>query len=107
MDINDMILCASSSYSSKYYFNERFSGIPDAVKKELQIMCVMYTEDVGGQLVIRFDDDGRLMLHVFSDDDDMLFDDIGSELKMKKLRQDKEELFRQLESYYKEFVLNG
>ena len=70
MDINDTILCACSAYNSKYYFNDRFAGIPDAVKKELQIMCVMYTEDVGGQIVVGFSDEGNLMLHVFCDEGD-------------------------------------
>ncbi len=101
-----MILCASSAYNSKYYFNERFSGIPDSVKKELQIMCVMYTEDVGGQLVLRFSDEGSLMLHVFSDDGDMFFDEIGSELKIKELQSEKSELFLQLENYYKTFMMD-
>ncbi len=106
MDVNDTILCASSAYNNKYYFNSRFSDIPDAVKKELQIMCVMYTEDVGGQLVVGFSDDGRLMLHVFADEGDLLFDEIGSGLKIKKLQEEKKELFMQLENYYKVFILD-
>ena len=34
--------------------------LPDHVKKELQIMCVLYTEDVGGILTLEFDENGRL-----------------------------------------------
>ena len=33
-------------------------------------------------------------------DDDMYFDEIGSELKIKQIQKEKEELFRQLEEYY-------
>ena len=45
-----VVLCAASSYEQKYYLNEAFSGLPTAVKEELQVMCVLYTADVGGIL---------------------------------------------------------
>lgn len=38
-----VVLCAASSYEQKYYLNEAFSGLPTAVKEELQVMCVLYT----------------------------------------------------------------
>ena len=39
-----VVLCGSSAYSKKYYLNEDFSGLPETVKNELKIMCVLYTE---------------------------------------------------------------
>ena len=42
------VLCASSAYEQKYYFNEKFDKLPESIKEELQIMAVMFTEDVGG-----------------------------------------------------------
>ena len=44
----NVVLCGASAYEQKYYFNKDFDSLPDHVKKELQIMCVLYTEDVGG-----------------------------------------------------------
>jgi hypothetical protein len=38
--------------------------------------------------------------------DDILYDDIGSGLKIKQLRQEKAELFVALEQYYQVFI-NG
>ena len=43
----EMVLCAASSYEQKYYLNPEFESLPEAVKQELPIMCVLYTADVG------------------------------------------------------------
>ncbi len=98
---NNNILCVCSSYEQKYYFNGRFGNLPDAVKDELHIMCVLYTEDVGGIITLEFADDGRLLIHVTADEGDLLFDEIGSELKIKQMKMDRQELFEQLENYYR------
>ena len=44
----NIVLCGASSYEQKYYFNQDFKALPDHIKKELQIMCVLFTEDIGG-----------------------------------------------------------
>ena len=54
-----MVLCAASSYEQKYYLNPEFESLPEAVKQELQIMCVLYTADVGGVLLLVFDENGK------------------------------------------------
>ncbi|GAA4291070.1 hypothetical protein GCM10023142_25340 [Anaerocolumna aminovalerica] len=100
-----MVLCASSSYEHKFYLNEDFDSLPESIKEELKIMCVLYTEDVGGVLTLEFDEEGDLMFNVTSDEGDLLFDEIGSVLKIKEIRQKKEELLEALELYYKVFFL--
>jgi len=102
---DNRILCACSSYEQKYYFNKRFDNLPEAVKEELHIMCVMYTEDVGGIITLEFSETGELLIHVLSEEGDLLFDEIGSELKIKQLKNVKGELFEQLEKYYKALFL--
>ena len=47
---DNITLCGASAYEKKFYFNQDFNALPDHVKKELQIMCVLYTEDVIKQL---------------------------------------------------------
>lgn len=42
-----VVLCASSAYEKKYYINEDFQALPEQIKNELKIMCVLFTEDVG------------------------------------------------------------
>lgn len=101
----EMVLCAASSYEQKYYLNPEFESLPEAVKQELQIMCVLYTADVGGVLLLVFDENGNLELKVEHNEGDFSFNEIGSVLKIKELQDTKEELFKSLEMFYKVFYL--
>ena len=101
----EMVLCAASSYEQKYYLNPEFESLPEAVKQELQIMCVLYTADVGGVLLLVFDENGNLELKVEHNEGDFSFDEIGSVLKIKELQDTKEELVKSLEMFYKVFYL--
>lgn len=101
----EMVLCAASSYEQKYYLNPEFESLPEAVKQELQIMCVLYTADVGGVLLLVFDENGNLELKVEHNEGDFSFDEIVSVLKIKELQNTKEELFKSLEMFYKVFYL--
>ena len=101
----EMVLCAASSYEQKYYLNPEFESLPEAVKQELQIMCVLYTADVGGVLLLVFDENGNLELKVEHNEGDYSFDEIGSVLKIKELQNTKKELFKSLEMFYKVFYL--
>lgn len=100
-----VVLCASSAYDKKYYFNEDFSSLPESVKEELKVMCVLYTEDVGGILTLEFDEEGTLMLNVTSDEGGLLFDEIGSVLKIKEIQRKKAELLESLELFYRVFFM--
>ena len=101
----EMVLCAASSYEQKYNLIPVFESLPEAVKQELQIMCVLYTADVGGVLLLVFDENGNLELKVEHNEGDFSFDEIGSVLKIKELQDTKEELFKSLEMFYKVFYL--
>ena len=98
-----VVLCASSKYEEKYYLNPAFNGLPDAIKDELQAMCVLFTEDVGGILTMEFDEEANLNLVTMSTEDDLLYDEIGSVLKVKQIRNDRRELMESLELYYRVF----
>lgn len=102
----NVVLCASSAYEQKYYLNEDFEQLPQQIKDELKIMCVLYTEDVGGILELEFDEEGNLNFKVSSDEGDLLFDEIGSVLKIKQIQQEKLELLESLEMYYRVFFLD-
>ncbi len=105
---NTRTLCGANSYVQKYYFNhDDFGNLPEHVKQELQILCVMFTEENGGIITLTFDEDGTLKFNVTRDDADVLFDDIGSELAIRKIQKEKEELLNNLELYYKMFFLKG
>lgn len=101
----ESVLCAASAYEKKYYLNDNYSNLPEGIKQELQIMCVLFTEEVGGILMLKFDEKGNLQFVTEYDEGDLLYDEIGSHLMIKKLRNEKVELLEALEMYYKVFVL--
>lgn len=101
MSNKEVVLCASNAYSKKFYLNENFKGLPEAIKEELQIMCVLYTEDVGGILELVFDEDGNLEFRTSYEDTDYFYDEIGSVLKIKQYQNVKRELLESIETYYR------
>ncbi len=101
-----IVLCGASSYEEKYYFNEDFSALPEEIKKELKILCVLFVSEVGGVLTLEFEEDGTLCFQVGSQENDFFFDEIGSGLKIKEIQKEKQELLASLELFYKVFFLN-
>lgn len=102
---DEIVLCGSSAYTKKYYLNEDFMNLPQSIKDELKIMCVLYTEDVGGILTLLFDEEGKLQFRTSADEGDLLYDDIGSVLKIKQIQRTRQDLLESLEMYYKVFAL--
>lgn len=100
-----MVLCGANSYDMKYYFNEKFNGIPESVKNELHILCVLFTEEVGGIFTISFDEEGNVLLETNADDDDIYYDDISSGLMVAEVRRQRRELLESLSIYYRVFIL--
>lgn len=100
-----VVLCGASAYEEKYYLNSLFKNLPTQIQEELQIMCVLYTQDVGGIFLLEFDENGTLQLHTQAAENDFFYDEIGSVLKIKELQRTKGELFRSLELYYQ--VITG
>ncbi len=100
-----IVLCGASAYEQKYYFNQDFDALPQQVKDELQILCVMYTEEIGGVFTLEFDEDGSLQFKTEALEADAMYDEIGSVLRIKKLQAEKRDLLESLEMYYKVFFL--
>lgn len=100
-----MVLCGSNGYEKKYYFNEAFANLPEAVKRELQIMCVWFTEECGGILTLEYEEDGTLEFKHRTSAYDGYYDEIGADLKIKQYRQERQELLEALELYYRALFL--
>jgi hypothetical protein len=105
MDEKKTVLCGASSYEMKYYFNEQFNRLPESIKEELHILCVLFTEEVGGVFTIAFEEDGNVVLETDADDDDIYYDEISSGLMVSQVRRMRQELFESLRLYYKVFIL--
>ncbi|MDE7352745.1 MAG: hypothetical protein K2O06_06810 [Acetatifactor sp.] len=105
MEGNRTVLCGASAYEMKYYFNRQFSDIPESIQNELHILCVLFTEEVGGVFTISFEEDGNILLETDADEDDIYYDEISSGLMVSQVRRRRQELFESLSLYYKVFVL--
>lgn len=102
---DEIVLCGASSYTKKFYLNENFEGLPESIRDELKIMCVLYTEDIGGTLQLVYDEEGNLEFRTEAEEGDLLYDEIGSVLKIKQLQNTKRELLEALELYFRVFFL--
>lgn len=108
MDMSEkqkIVLCCANAYEKKYYLNPAFDRLPQSIQEELKVMCVLFTEDIGGILALEYTEDGKLCFRVEAEEMDILYDEIGSGLKMKQIQQDKRQLLEELELFYKVFFL--
>ena len=96
-----IVLCGANAYEQKYYFNEQFQALSENIKEELHVICVLFTEEIGGVFTIGFTPRGEVRMDTQAEEGDLLYDDIGSGLMIKKIRQTKREMFEALELYYR------
>lgn len=101
---NRVVLCGANAYEKKYYFNEQFKGIPKSIQDELHIICVLFTEEVGGVFSIVFEEDGSVSFDTECYEEDILYDEISSGLLVKEIRMQRQELLESLSMYYRVFI---
>ncbi len=109
MDIDtnkEVVLCAASAYEQKYYFNNSFSQIPEDVKDQLHIICVLFTEDIGGIILFAFDEEGHLQIRTQAKDSDYNYDEIGAALEVREIRRQRRDMLNGIELYYRAVFLH-
>ena len=100
-----IVLCGSNAYEKKYYFNPLFDSVPESVKEELHIICVLFTEEAGGVFLIVFEPDGSISMETEAAEEDILYDDITAGLLVSEIRRHRQTLFEELQLLYRVFVL--
>lgn len=106
MDTSEkIVLCGANAYEQKYYFNPLFDKMPDSIKDELHILCVLFTEEVGGVFTLVFSEEGELEIETEAAEEDILYDEIGSGLLVGEVRRKRQELFESLSLFYKVMIL--
>ncbi len=103
---NRIVLCGANAYEQKYYFNEQFAKIPQSIQEELHVICVLFTEEVGGIFTIVFEEDGSISLETDAEEDDLLYDEISSGLLVGEIRRNRQEMLESLQLYYRVFILH-
>ena len=99
-----VVVCSANAYEQKYYFNQEFSKIPQSLQEELRIICVLYTQEVGGIFTMLFDEDGELVFETQADEFDITYDEVSSGLLISEIRRNRAELLESLELYYRVFI---
>lgn len=100
-----IVLCGANAYEQKYYFNKKFDKLPESIKKELNIICVLFTEEVGGLFYIVFEENGDIEFETNAEEDDIYYDEISSGLLVGEIRRSRQELFESISLYYRVLVL--
>ncbi len=100
-----IVLCGANAYEQKYYFNPVFKAIPESIKKELNIISVLFTQEAGGIFTIVFEDDGSVSIETDADEEDITYDEITAGLLVGEVRRKRQELFEALALYYRVCVL--
>ncbi len=100
-----IVLCGANAYEQKYYFNPVFRQIPESIKKELNIISVLFTQEAGGIFTIVFEEDGSVSIETNADEEDITYDEITAGLLVGEVRRKRQELFEALGIYYRIYVL--
>ena len=100
-----IVLCGANAYDKKYYFNQKFDKIPDSIKDELHIICVLFTEEVGGIITLAFEEDGTLVIETDAAEEDFYYDEVSSGLLVREIRRTRQELLESLSLYYRVVIL--
>ncbi len=100
------VLCGANAYEKKYYFNEKFKGLPQSIQDELHIICVLFTEEIGGVFTIAFEEDGSVSMSTEYAEEDYLYDEVGSGLLVSEVRRKRQEMFESLSLYYCVLILH-
>lgn len=106
MEDEKEILCSASYYKHGYYFNENFSRLPDAVKRELRVIVSVLAERIKAIAIIGFyKDNGDVYIEAMNQGDDYLYDEIGARLEVNNTEEEYAETFQSLSLWYKTFIL--
>lgn len=94
------VLAAANNLEQKYYMEEEFKFLPDAIKEDLKKICVYLAEKLNCTFLVGFEENGDLYFETVKHEGDCDFDDIGAELEIKKIQREELELFRAIELWY-------
>lgn len=94
------VLAAADSAQRKYYLGPEFQELPESIKEEVRVICVLLAQKLNCTFLMGFYETGELYFETVRREDDFDFDEIGAELEISALRREKKELLRALELWY-------
>ncbi len=104
--MDEVVLCGANAYEEKYYLNPAFDRIPESIKEELRIICVLFTQEAGGIITIGFDGEGEVLIRTDASEEDITYDEISAGLLVSEIRRKRRELFEELSLFYRAVILH-
>ncbi|MCD7905961.1 MAG: DUF6145 family protein [Clostridiales bacterium] len=101
------VICAASVYKQKYFFNDKYGGLPEEIKKQIRVKVITLAEKLHCVFLMGFYDDGDVYFETRAEENDFDFDEIGATLEVRRLERDERELIEQLGVWYKVFKLGA
>ncbi len=95
------ILAVANFEQQKYFFEPEFLGLPEMVRKEIQVVCVSFAQKLGCTFLMGFHEDGEIYFESVQAEEDLNFDEIGAELEIKKILRERKELLKMLRVWYR------
>lgn len=95
------IIVAASAYEEKYFISPDFKGLPEQVLEDLKRIAVHFVSDVGGTFSFGFHEDGEVFMEAEAEESDLLYDDIGSRINLRRIEKEYDELLQGLTTWYK------
>lgn len=100
-----VVLCGANDYNKKYFLNPDFSQLPEQVKKELNILCVKFTQQQSGIFSMGFNEDGTLLFSTEHGPNDDKYDEVSCDEAIRNVQKDNSELIWQLTLFYNVMIL--
>ncbi|MBR0104603.1 MAG: hypothetical protein IJM06_03255 [Firmicutes bacterium] len=98
--MENRLLAAASYENRKFYMAPEFSGMPDQIKDEVKIICVLGAERLACDFIMEFSPEGDIVFKIIQPEGVIDFDDIGAELEIKRVQREKKELLKSLKLWY-------
>lgn len=97
------VLAAASAEKKKYYLEPEFQALPEDIREEVRVICVLLAQKLNCTFLMGFRETGELYFETVRRENDFDFDEIGAELEVSALRREKKELLKALELWYAVF----
>lgn len=101
-----IVLCGANAYEQKYWFNPLFGKIPESIREELRIICVLFTQEAGGIITVEFEDDGEIFLRTECDEEDITWDSVSAGLLSGEILRRRRDVFDAIRLYYRALILH-
>jgi len=98
-----MTVAAASFAQQKYFLAEDFLTLPEEIKEDIKVLCVLTAQKLGCTFLLDMDEDGDISFRLVREVDDLNFDEIGAELEVKEISRKQKELLHALKLWYTVF----